>query len=58
MSLLCYGWMKFKVESGSPTKTPRKLRSVCTHVSVVLFMFGWRVRATSLWSGGWGIGGW
>lgn len=29
MSQLCYGWMKFKVESGSPTKTPKKHRSVC-----------------------------
>jgi hypothetical protein len=29
MSQLCYGWMKFKVESGSPTKTRKKQRSVC-----------------------------
>ena len=29
MSQLCYGWMKFKVESGSPTKTPKKHRGVC-----------------------------
>lgn len=28
MSQLCYGWMKFKVESGSPTKTPRKHRGL------------------------------
>lgn len=41
MSQLCYGWMKFKVESGSPTKTPKKLRGVRIHVSVVLFSFGW-----------------
>lgn len=24
MSQLCYGWMKFRVQSGSPTKTPKK----------------------------------
>lgn len=28
MSQQCYGWMKFKVESVSPTKTPRKHRDV------------------------------
>lgn len=32
MSQLCYGWMKFKVESGSPTKTPRKHRGVSVRV--------------------------
>ena len=39
MSQLCYGWMKFKVESGSPTKTPKKHKSVC----ISLFLLWWKV---------------
>lgn len=40
MSQLCCGWMKFKVGSGSPTKTPRKHRGVRIPG---LFLFPWRV---------------
>ena len=39
MSQLCYGWMKFRVESGSPTKTPKKHKGVC----ISLFLLWWKV---------------
>lgn len=40
MSRQCCGWMRFKVESGSPTKTPKKHRGVRV---AGLFLFCWRV---------------
>lgn len=56
MSQLCYGWMKFKVESGSPTKTPKRPRGVSIHVSVVWLTCRWRVRSTGAGQGSWPVG--
>lgn len=40
MSQLCYGWMKFRVQSGSPTKTPKKHRGVRISSSIYILVEG------------------